>query len=182
MRHLACLFQFFLFFQTGPPIADVCLLFLPPPESHWPHVEFGIPKISGDPLIKGKIKNQLFKQSCGEDIHFFLQENIPLISTLKWLFPRSPTHPPRIKDVLPDRRFPRVGNLPIGNKEVFNEMSCRLNIVIQFGRRQGNESSLSAGGEFSRQKGNFSIFIVHHRPLVFWSAQKDQNKHENGKS
>ena len=82
-------------------------------------------------------------------------------------FPRSPTPPPRIKDVLPDRRFPRVGNLPIGNKEVFNEMSCRLNIVIQFGRRQGNESSLSAGGEFSGQKGNFSIFIVHHRPLVF---------------
>ena len=63
MRHLACLFEFFLFFQTGPPIADVCLLFLPPLESHWPHVEFGIPKISGDPLIKGKIKNQLFKQS-----------------------------------------------------------------------------------------------------------------------
>ena len=125
-------------------------------------MEFGIPKISGDPLIKGKIKNQLFKQSSlfrtrKYLIDFYIEMTFSLVS--------NPS--PRIKDVLPDRRFPRVGNLPIGNKEVFNEMSCRLNIVIQFGRRQGNESSLSAEGEFSGQKGNFSIFIVHHRPLVF---------------
>ena len=124
-------------------------------------MEFGIPKISGDPLIKGKIKNQLFKQNSR-----FRTRKYLIDFHIEMAF-SSVSNPPRIKDVLPDRRFPRVGNLPIGNKEVFNEMSCRLNIVIQFGRRQGNESSLSAEGEFSGQKGNFSIFIVHHRPLVF---------------
>ena len=125
-------------------------------------MEFGIPKISGDPLIKGKIKNQLFKQNSR-----FRTRKYPIDFYIEMTFSLVSNPSPRIKDVLPDRRFPRVGNLPIGNKEVFNEMSCRLNIVIQFGRRQGNESSLSAEGEFSGQKGNFSIFNVHHRPLVF---------------
>ena len=170
------LFEFFLFFKLGHQLPTSASFF----HHHWSltdltwNLEF--PKFRAIHWSKVKLRTDNSNKILGLGHSLFLPENIPLISTLKWLFPRSPTPPPRIKDVLPDRRFPRVGNLPIGNKELFNKMSCRLNIVIQFGRRQGNESSLSAGGEFSGQKGNFSIFIVHHRPLVFWSAQNDQNK------